>query len=69
MQDAFVVPTQRIVSKFFGGENKGAWELGLRIGGFIQRAVEISGSPRVEVLITKSYAAGDDHLEYRVEWD
>ncbi|MCP4674072.1 MAG: hypothetical protein GY854_00830 [Deltaproteobacteria bacterium] len=40
-----------------------------RIGGFIQRAVEISGASKVEVVIEKSIAAGSDFIEYIASWE
>jgi len=39
-----------------------------RIGGWIQRAVEISGKPKVNVEITRSLTRGDSVTEYHIDW-
>lgn len=40
----------------------------VRIGGWMQRAIEISGCKNVNVKITKSIAKGDPVTEYCVSW-
>jgi hypothetical protein len=39
-----------------------------RIGGWMERAIEISGGKNVKVKITKSLAAGDIFTEYQINW-
>ena len=132
--DAMVTPTARICEMFFGGENRGAWEVGrfsadyslwglyrlfvkigspqhlvekaaqifstyyrpsrmeiaerglnyaaarilefaepnvlveMRIGGWIERALEISGCTDVQSKVTHSLARGDQYTEFLSEW-
>lgn len=40
-----------------------------RIGGWMQRAVEISGVDSVAVAVSRSLARGDEVTEYRVTWE
>jgi hypothetical protein len=134
LQEAFVDPTRKICDLFFGGDSRGAWELGrfsadyalwglyrlfvrigspgymikrastifstyyrpsqmtaaethyksavlhmtlfpepeelveLRIGGWMERALEISGCSGVQMKITKSLTRGDDLTEFVGEW-
>lgn len=43
-------------------------DLEYRIGGWIERALEISSGGKSEVKITKSIAGGDDYTEYKTSW-
>lgn len=40
-----------------------------RIGGWMQKALELSGCKNVKVLITKDIAKGDKVTEYKMSWD
>jgi hypothetical protein len=134
LQEAFVEPTSNICDLFYGGDQRGAWELGrfsadyalwglyrlfvrigspgymikrastifstyyrpsqmiatethyksavihitlfpepeelveLRIGGWMERALEISGCSGVQMKITRSLTRGDDLTEFVGEW-
>lgn len=134
LQEAFVEPTRGICDLFFGGESRGAWELGrfsadyalwglyrlfvrigspghlikragtifstyyrpsemtlvestphkavlhmtlfpepeelveLRIGGWMERALQISGCSGVQMKITKSLTRADELTEFVGEW-
>lgn len=134
LEEAMVEPTRRICDLFFGGESKGAWEVGrfsadyslwglyrlfikigspqhlvekatqifstyyrpsrmeiaerglnyaaarilefaepnilveMRIGGWIERALEISGCTDVHSKVTHSLACGDQYTEFLSEW-
>lgn len=39
-----------------------------RIGGWIERALELSGARGLQMRIVKSFAAGDDLTEYDITW-
>lgn len=39
-----------------------------RIGGWMERALEICGAKELQVEITKSLARGDDYTEFKVRW-
>ncbi len=40
----------------------------MRIGGWIERALEISGCKNVGIKITKSLTKGDSYTEYKISW-
>lgn len=134
LQEAFIEPTRKICDLFYGGRDKGAWEVGrysadialkgiyklfvklgspeflikraskvmstyyrpselivhemssgkakvhivkfpeanrfieLRIAGWMERAMEISGCRHVDIKITRSLAKGDLVTEFATEW-